>query len=126
MIINSIAKNKTHGRQILHLNLDTFFISVERLMNSKLEGKPVMTGGFSDRSVVSSCSYEARRYGVHAGMPMKMARHLCSEAVILRGDMDNYSKYSKLVTQIIKEKAPIFEKASIDEFYLDLTGMDKF
>ena len=59
-------------------------------------------------------------------MPMKMARHLCLEAVILRGDMDNYSKYSKLVTQIIKEKAPIFEKASIDEFYLDLTGMDKF
>lgn len=114
------------GRQILHLDLDTFFISVERLMNSKLENKPMMIGGFSERSVVASCSYETRKFGVHAGMPMKMARHLCPEAVVLRGDMDNYAKYSKLVTQIVNEKAPLFEKASIDEFYVDLTGMDHF
>ncbi|MBN2755969.1 MAG: DNA polymerase IV [Bacteroidales bacterium] len=126
MIINPLGYYKYKDRQILHLDLDTFFISVERLINSKLIDKPVIVGGFSDRSVVASCSYETRRFGVHAGMPMKLAKRLCSEAIILRGDMDNYSKYSGLITEIIKEKAPVFEKASIDEFYIDLTGMDKF
>jgi len=124
--MDTFGNKNNSNRQILHLDLDTFFISVERLMNPKLKNKTVMIGGFSDRSVVSSCSYETRRFGVHAGMPMKMARHLCSDAIILRGDMDNYSKYSKLVTEIINEKAPLFEKASIDEFYVDLTGMDHF
>ncbi len=113
-------------RSVVHMDLDTFFVSVERLGNSKLEGKPVIIGGMSDRGVVSSCSYEARQFGVHSAMPMKMARSLCGEAIVIRGDMDNYSKYSRMVTDIIAEQAPMYEKASIDEHYLDLTGMDRF
>jgi DNA polymerase-4 len=114
------------GRTIVHLDLDTFFVSVERLINSKLNGKPVIIGGTSDRGVVASCSYEARRYGVHSAMPMKMARYLCGDAVVIHGDMDLYSRYSHEVTDIIAERTPLYEKASIDEFYLDLTGMDRF
>ncbi len=112
-------------RSIVHLDLDTFFVSVERLQNSKLCGKPVLVGGLSDRGVVASCSYEARSFGVHSGMSMKIARRLCPEAMLVRGDSGQYSKHSKIVTEIIREKMPIVEKASIDEFYLDMTGMDK-
>ncbi|MDT8393530.1 MAG: DNA polymerase IV [Bacteroidales bacterium] len=114
------------SRQIIHLDLDTFFVSVERLMNSSLEGKPVIIGGMSDRGVVASCSYEARQFGVHSAMPMKMARNLCGDAVVVRGDMDMYTKYSGMVTEIIAEQAPLYEKASIDEHYVDITGMDRF
>ncbi len=114
------------NRTIVHLDLDTFFVSVERLLNSRLEAKPLIIGGTGDRGVVSSCSYEARTYGVHAGMPMHMARKLCGDAVYIRGDMDQYSKYSRLVTDIIADSAPVYEKASIDEHYLDITGMDRF
>ena len=113
-------------RTILHLDLDTFFVSVERLVNPSLEGKPVVVGGMSDRGVVSTCSYEARRFGVHSAMPMRMARQLCPQAVYIRGDMELYSRYSRLVTQIIADSAPVYEKMSIDEHYLDLTGMDRF
>jgi DNA polymerase-4 len=114
------------GRTIVHMDLDTFFVAVERLMNSQLIGKPVIVGGFSDRSVVSSCSYEARTYGVHSAMPMKMARMLCPDATVVRGDMEQYTKYSNMVTDVIAESAPVYEKASIDEHYLDITGMDRF
>ncbi|MCK5822087.1 MAG: DNA polymerase IV [Bacteroidales bacterium] len=113
-------------RTIVHMDLDTFFVSVERLINSHLIGKPVIIGGLSDRGVVSSCSYEARTYGVHSAMPIRMARQLCSDGIYIRGDMDNYSKHSRMVTDIISEKAPLYEKASIDEHYLDITGMDRF
>jgi len=113
-------------RTIVHLDQDTFFVSVERLHNSQLIGKPVIIGGMGDRGVVAGCSYEAREYGVHSAMPMKLARNLCSDAVFIRGDMQAYSKYSNMVTQIIAERAPVFEKASIDEHYLDITGMDRF
>jgi len=116
----------TSGRQVVHLDLDSFFVSVERLQNSALLGKPVIIGGSSDRGVVSSCSYEARRFGVSSAMPMKLARQLCPEAVCIRGDMDLYSKYSDMVTDVIAEKAPLFEKASVDEHFLDVTGMDRF
>ncbi len=108
------------------MDLDTFFVSVERLMNPRLTGKPVIIGGMSDRGVVASCSYEARSFGVHSAMPMKMARQLCSEAFFIRGDMEQYTKYSDLVTQIVAESAPVYEKASIDEHYLDITGLDRF
>ncbi|MBL0101615.1 MAG: DNA polymerase IV [Saprospiraceae bacterium] len=114
-----------YDRAILHLDLDSFFVSVECLKNSSLLGKPLLIGGTSNRGVVASCSYEARRFGVHSAMPMKMALRLCPQAIILRGDMDSYSKYSGIVTDIIAEEAPVYEKASIDEFYLDLTGMDR-
>ena len=113
-------------RSIMHIDLDTFFVSVERLTNSKLIGKPVLVGGSSDRGVVASCSYEARTFGVHSAMPMRMARQLCPEAIIVRGDSEQYSKISKDVTDIIHEHVPLYEKSSIDEFYIDLTGMDKF
>ncbi len=114
------------NRTIIHLDLDTFFVSVERLINSSLIGKPIIIGGMSDRGVVSSCSYEARQFGVHSAMPMRMAKQLCGDAIYIRGDMEEYSKQSKLVTDIISESAPVYEKASIDEHYIDLTGMDRF
>lgn len=111
---------------ILHLDLDTFFVSVERLKNSKLVGKPVLIGGTSDRGVVASCSYEARQFGIHSAMPMKLAKSLCPEAIIVRGNSADYTKHSRIVTDILQESVPVLEKSSIDEFYVDLTGMDKF
>lgn len=113
-------------RAILHLDLDAFFASVEILKNSALRGKPLLIGGRSGRGVVASCSYEARAYGIHSAMPMRTALQRCPDAVVLRGDMESYSRYSRLITEIIAEEAPLFEKASIDEFYLDLTGMDRY
>lgn len=113
-------------RTILHMDLDTFFVSVERKIDSRLEKKPILVGGIGDRGVVAACSYETRPFGVHSGMPMKMARNLCPEAIVIRGEGGVYSKHSKEVTEIIREAVPVFEKASIDEFYADLSGMDKF
>ena len=113
-------------RTVLHLDLDTFFVSVERLINPVLERRPVIVGGMSDRGVVSTCSYEARRFGVHSAQPMRLARQLCPQAVFIAGDMELYSRYSRLVTAIIADRAPIFEKTSIDEHYIDITGMDRF
>ena len=113
-------------RAIIHMDLDTFFVSCERLLDSSLKGKPVLVGGTSDRGVVAACSYEAREYGIHSAMPMRMARKLCPHATIIRGNSSIYSKYSDMVTDIIKEQSPVFEKTSIDEFYIDVSGMDKF
>ena len=113
-------------RTILHLDLDTFFVSVERKLDSRLKHKPILVGGLSDRGVVAACSYETRGYGVHSGMPMRMARELCPEAVVIRGNAGTYSKHSDEVTDIIREQVPLFEKSSIDEFYADLSGMDRF
>ena len=113
-------------RNIVHMDLDTFFVSCERLIDSKLNDKPVLIGGTSDRGVVASCSYEARRFGIHSAMPMRMAKQLCPEAIVLRGNSGIYSKYSDMVTDIIRESVPLYEKSSIDEFYIDLSGMDKF
>lgn len=110
----------------MHCDLDTFFVSVERLINSDLNEKPVLIGGNGDRGVVASCSYEARKFGVHSAMPMKLALRMCPEAIVVRGDHDLYAKYSSTVTEIIEEVAPVVEKASIDEHYLDITGMDRF
>ncbi|MEP6949971.1 MAG: DNA polymerase IV [Ginsengibacter sp.] len=113
-------------RHITHMDLDTFYVSVEYLRNSRLKGKPILIGGLSDRGVVASCSYEARKFGIHSGMPVRAALRLCSHAIVIKSDFEAYSKYSKLVTEIVKENVPLFEKASIDEFYIDLTGMDQF
>ena len=116
----------SNERNILHMDLDTFFVSCERLIDSKLNDKPVLIGGTSDRGVVASCSYEARKFGIHSAMPMRMAKQLCPEAIILRGNSGIYSKFSNLVTDVIKDSVPIYEKSSIDEFYIDLSGTDKF
>lgn len=115
-----------HQRAIVHMDLDTFFVSCERLLDSRLIGKPILIGGTSDRGVVASCSYEARTFGVHSAMPMRMAKQLCPEAIVLRGDAGTYTKFSQNVTDVIKDSVPMYEKSSIDEFYIDLTGMDKF
>ena len=117
--------NKPPQRIIVHFDLDSFFVSVEILNNPSLKGKPVFVGG-SERGVVAACSYEARKFGIHSGMPSKKALQLCPQAIIVKGTRGEYSKFSRWVTDIIAAKAPLFEKASIDEFYLDLTGMDKF
>lgn len=126
MILSTMEEGNSSGRSIIHFDLDSFFVSVERLINKRLNGKPVVIGSLSGRGVVASCSYEARKYGVHSAMPMKMARQLCADAIVVRGDMDLYSKYSNMVTEIIAERAPLYEKSSIDEHYIDLTGMERF
>ncbi|HMO62784.1 MAG TPA: DNA polymerase IV [Ferruginibacter sp.] len=116
---------KEPQRIVAHFDLDSFFVSVEVLNNPALKGLPVIVGG-SERGVVAACSYEARKYGIQSGMPSKQARQLCPQAVIVKGTRGEYSRYSHWVTNIIAAKAPLFEKASIDEFYIDLTGMDRF
>jgi DNA polymerase-4 len=113
-------------RIIAHFDLDAFFVSVECLNNPSLKGKPLLVGGHSERGVVAACSYEARKYGIHSAMPMKTAMRLCPHATVVGGTRGEYSKYSRWVTDIIAAKAPLFQKASVDEFYIDLTGMDKY
>ena len=116
----------SENRSIVHFDLDAFFVNVEYLRNSRLRGRPIAVGGHSDRGVITSCSYEARKFGVHSAMPTRLAKRLCPELLIIRGDMDNYSRFSNLVTEIIRTEVPVFEKSSIDEFYIDMTGMEKF
>ena len=115
----------SHQRIIAHFDLDAFFVSVECLNNPALKGKPLIVGG-RERGVVAACSYEARKYGIHSAMPMKTALRLCPQVTVVGGSRGEYSRFSRWVTEIIAAKAPLFEKASIDEFYLDLTGMDKY
>jgi DNA polymerase-4 len=114
------------NRSIVHMDLDSFFVSVERKLDPSLNGKPVLVGGSSDRGVVASCSYEARKFGIHSAMPMKVAKRLCPQAVVVQGSYEHYSKYSGEVTDIIRENVPVYEKTSIDEFYIDLSGTDRF
>lgn len=113
-------------RAIVHMDLDSFFVSVERLRDPRLVGKPVIVGGLSDRGVVAACSYETRAFGVRSAMPMRMALKLCPDALVLRGDFEAYAEHSDWVTRMIMERAPVVEKASIDEFYLDMSGMERF
>jgi len=113
-------------RNIIHLDLDAFFVAVECKKHKELKGKPLIIGGQSRRGVVAACSYEARRFGVHSAMPMYLAMQLCPDALVISGDMEAYSKNSHLVTEIIADSVPMFEKSSIDEFYIDASGMDKF
>ncbi len=120
-----IAANQP-DRTIVHIDLDTFFVSCERLLDNRLIGRPVLIGGTSDRGVVAACSYEARAFGIHSAMNMKLAKQLCPEAITIRGNSGTYMKYSGMVTDIIKESVPLYEKTSVDEFYLDLSGMDRY
>ena len=112
---------------VLHLDLDTFFVSCERLRDPSLEGKPVIVGGYGhERGVVAACSYEARKFGIYSSMPLKWAKNACPNAIFIPGDLHLYSSYSKKVAQIIAETAAEYEQASVDEFYLDLSGFYKF
>lgn len=113
-------------RSIIHLDLDAFFVAVEVKKDVRLKGKPLIIGGKGRRGVVAACSYETRRFGVHSAMPMYLALQLCPDAIVISGDVESYSQQSHLVTQIIADAAPLFEKSSIDEFYVDATGMDRF
>lgn len=113
-------------RIIAHFDLDAFFVSVECINDPTLKGKPLIVGGSRERGVVAACSYETRKSGVHSAMPMATALRLCPQAIVVRGSRGDYSRYSRWVTEIIAAKAPLFEKASIDEFYLDLTGMERY
>jgi DNA polymerase-4 len=113
-------------RNIIHLDLDAFFVAVECKNNPRLKGKPLIIGGSSRRGVVAACSYETRKFGVHSAMPMYLALQLCPDAKVISGDMESYSKNSHEVTEIIAESSPLFEKSSIDEFYIDASGMDRY
>jgi DNA polymerase-4 len=113
-------------RYIAHFDLDAFFVSVEILKNPSLKGKPVIVGGDGQRGIVAACSYEARKYGIESAMPAMAAKRLCPDAIFLRGSYEDYSKYSRMVTNIIADSVPVYEKASVDEFYIDMTGMEKF
>lgn len=113
-------------RNIIHFDLDAFFVAVERKKDKKLNGIPLIVGGSSRRGVVAACSYEARRFGVHSAMPMYLALQLCPDAKVISGDMEAYSESSHHVTSLIADAAPRFEKSSIDEFYIDASGMDKY
>jgi DNA polymerase-4 len=113
-------------RNIIHLDLDAFFVAVECKRNPALKGKPLIIGGSSRRGVVAACSYETRKFGVHSAMPMYLALQLCPDAKVISGDMEAYSEHSHLVTDVISDAAPHFEKSSIDEFYIDASGMDKY
>lgn len=112
-------------RIIAHFDLDSFFVSVEVLKDPALKGKPVIVGG-RERGVVAACSYEARKFGIHSAMPSRQALLLCPHATFIKGSYADYSHYSRKVTSIIAAESPLFEKASIDEFYIDLTGMDTY
>src|SRR5665647_32966 len=122
----TISKMSTSSNMIAHFDLDSFFVSVELIKDPSLKGKAVIVGGQNERGIVSTCSYEARKFGVHSAMPMKTAMRLCPQAIVISGTYSEYSRYSKWVTQIIASKSPRFEKASIDEFYIDMQGIDKF
>jgi DNA polymerase-4 len=113
-------------RNIIHLDLDAFFVAAECKRNPALLGKPLIIGGTSRRGVVAACSYETRKFGVHSAMPMYLALQLCPDARVISGDMEAYSQDSHMVTEIISEASPMFEKSSIDEFYIDASGMDRY
>jgi DNA polymerase-4 len=113
-------------RHIVHIDLDSFFVSVERKFNPSLIGKAVIIGGSADRGVVASCSYEARKFGVHSAMPTRQALKLCPHAIVIHGTHGRYSEASREVTQIIHNMVPLYQKSSVDEFYIDLSGMERF
>ncbi len=112
-------------RTILHIDLDAFFVSVERRFRPELEGKPVVVGGNPlGRGVVASASYEARRYGLKAGMPLSTARRLCPQAIFLTGDFSRYQQASAGFMDILERFSPFLDPGGIDEAYLDLTGFE--
>lgn len=113
-------------RHIAHYDMEQFFVSIERLRNAKLNGKPVLIGGSNDRGIVAACSTEAMQYGIQVGMPMRIAQRLCRHSMVVRADYEEYARQSSLICDIIKDQVPLVEKSNIDEFYVDLTGMDKF
>ena len=113
-----------HQRWIMHVDMDAFYASVEVLDNPKLKGLPVIVGGRSARGVVSTCSYEARRFGIHSAMPLFEAKRLCPQGIYVPVRMSRYAEMSAKIMAIFRETSPLVEQLSIDEAFLDLTGME--
>jgi len=113
-------------RQIVHMDLDSFYVNCTLLKMPELAGRPLIIGGTSNRGVVTSASYEARKYGIQAAMPTRVALQRCPDAMVIKGDFDLFTQYSNIVNDIISERVPVHERASIDEFYMDMSGMDRF
>jgi len=111
-------------RRILHIDMDAFFASVEQVLNPALKGKPLIIGGDATdtRGVVSTASYEARKYGVHSAMPIAQAKRLCPHGIFMRGSFENYRIASEQVHEILHSISPLVESVSIDEAYVDITG----
>lgn len=118
-------KQSEHQRWIMHVDMDAFYASVEILDNPNLKGLPVIVGGRSARGVVSTCSYEARKFGVHSAMPLFEARRLCPHGVYLPVRPHRYAEMSGKIMAIFRETSPLVEQLSIDEAFLDLTGMER-
>jgi len=118
-------KQSEHQRWIMHVDMDAFYASVEILDNPDLKGLPVIVGGRSARGVVSTCSYEARKFGVHSAMPLFEARRLCPHGVYLPVRPHRYAEMSGKIMAIFRETSPLVEQLSIDEAFLDLTGMER-
>jgi DNA polymerase-4 len=112
-------------RTIIHIDMDAFFASVEIKDDPSLAGKPVIVGGTSDRGVVSAASYEARKFGVHSAMPAVQARKLCPHGVFLRGRMHRYKEESRKAMAVVREMSPLVEQTSVDEAYVDATGLER-
>ena len=112
-------------RTIFHLDLDSFFVSVERILDPSLNNKPVIVGADPDfgRGVVAACSYEAREYGVHSGMPINEALQLCPHLTMVRGSFKLYGEVSKRIMKILEHYSPVMKVAGNDEAYLDLTDV---
>lgn len=115
----------SHQRYIMHVDMDAFFASVEQLDHPEYKGKPVIVGGLSGRGVVSTCSYEARKFGVHSAMPMVTAQRLCPQAIYVQGRYGRYTEVSQQIRTIFHEFSPLVEPLSIDEAFLDVTGMER-
>ena len=118
-----MAEN-TYARWILHIDMDAFFAAVEQRDHEAYRGRPLIVGGMGPRGVVSTASYEARAFGVHSAMPMAEARRRCPDAIFLPGDFPRYRAVSKEIFQILSRFSPLIEPLSIDEGFLDLTGME--
>ena len=112
-------------RRIMHIDLDAFFVSVEQILNPELQGKPAVVGGKSDRrGVVASASYEARKFGLHAGMPLITARRLCPQAIFIEGNFSRYRDASQRFMAILADFSPYLEPVGLDEAYLEATGFE--
>lgn len=111
-------------RLVMHVDMDAFFASIEQRDHEEYREKPLIVGGLSGRGVVSTCSYEARRFGVHSAMPIVRARRLCPQGIFVEGDYANYKAVSQQIFAIFARYAPVVEPLSIDEAFLDLTGME--
>lgn len=113
-------------KQIAHVDMDAFFVSVEQLYRPELQGQPVIVGGYGDdRGVVAAASYEARKFGVHSALPLRTAKRLCPQAVFLPGNYERYEEWSEKIRAVLENYIPVVQMVSIDEAYLDLTGTER-